>query len=1029
MSDNGDQDSDRQSTDSDYDDDWEAASIFNPPRTSIKQKSSGQTTTMMATPLKTTETKLVKGHFHPNSDGTVKQGRSVSSPESSLKFSMEKGSKMKRKKLKLDHTGEMIKYNYLMESERSDYIPNNCVEKRDSIATVEEQDALSIKFSLSHLDDDYIAEGKGDASITEYLISSSPEGPLEDAKSFPRSDSFQDSIGLFPSPFQMSGDENFDFPEVGINDVVNNDVRLPKLSTPPATPQRKSAATDEDALAASLQASTQHLNENYDFEGTKLDQPPPINRIVKATKESPSSVWMPWSKSVSTPPRPPADDNFEQDMHISPYKIYFDQKSGPNQHRSPGRTIYNVPSKSPSRIGQQHDNTPSDRGNLKTSPSLNELNRKRHKSNADHQDSLTMPIAPTSQRSTDKTPKAYTTGDTKGEPRSEIEFAAKYEKTPRRKTITSDLIVTPFPSELPPAVSNESTSPLMMHRARANNMRSPPGLNPSYSTPSHYSASGSSNGSSTYAKSSHSHDPNWPDSLHMAPLPPFVPRQIGGEPPPLWTRHGQATPRSDTFGHPPSMHLGPSWNHSGRRHSYYKSCYHPHMPPPQQYGRNYSLHTPQVHSPLPHHENNKFLPEVVTSGNSNLSESIHWRQKYHQLSLFKNQFGHCNVPYGYGAGTSWERLHSWVVEQRYQYERMTRGETSTTTSARASMLSSLGFSWDCSPEREHSNASNEGHSSGHSNTNNKSNSSWGKWISLLQEYKTEFGNVDVPLKYERNPSLGTFVNRQRTEYRKMQAGKPTSMTAVRVRDLNRLGFTWAVRESHTSWEDRFQELKQFKMQNGHCNVPKIYPQNPSLGYWVNEQRFQYRRLLKKKPSYMTDDKIRVLNSLDFKWSLRESNGSWETWMKELKHYKAEHGNVDVPLKYAPNQALGAFVNRQRTEYRKMQQGLQSRLTEERIQDLDNLGFKWAIRVSRTPWERRLKELKEFKAEYGHCNVPSTYPKNQPLAYWVFKQRGQYRIFIKGGSSKDTNQSSHMTPDRIRALDEIGFEWNPPRRTK
>mmetsp|Transcript_7999 Transcript_7999/g.14649 ORF Transcript_7999/g.14649 Transcript_7999/m.14649 type:complete len:96 (-) Transcript_7999:138-425(-) len=74
-----------------------------------------------------------------------------------------------------------------------------------------------------------------------------------------------------------------------------------------------------------------------------------------------------------------------------------------------------------------------------------------------------------------------------------------------------------------------------------------------------------------------------------------------------------------------------------------------------------------------------------------------------------------------------------------------------------------------------------------------------------------------------------------------------------------------------------------------------------------------------------------------------------------------------------------------------------------------------------------------KSQFAHfpCApiIASTYPKNQPLAYWVFKQRGQYRIFIKGGSSKDTNQSSHMTPDRIRALDEIGFEWNPPRRTK
>ncbi|KAL7466132.1 hypothetical protein ACHAXS_006424 [Conticribra weissflogii] len=62
-------------------------------------------------------------------------------------------------------------------------------------------------------------------------------------------------------------------------------------------------------------------------------------------------------------------------------------------------------------------------------------------------------------------------------------------------------------------------------------------------------------------------------------------------------------------------------------------------------------------------------------------------------------------------------------------------------------------------------------------------------------------------------------------------------------------------------------------------------------------------------------------------------------------------------------------------------------------------------------------------------LTSTYPKNQPLAYWVFKQRGQYRIYMKGELSNDIKQSSHMTPDRIRALDEIGFEWNPPRRTK
>ena len=276
-----------------------------------------------------------------------------------------------------------------------------------------------------------------------------------------------------------------------------------------------------------------------------------------------------------------------------------------------------------------------------------------------------------------------------------------------------------------------------------------------------------------------------------------------------------------------------------------------------------------------------------------------------------------------------------------------------------------------------------------------------------------------------------FVNRQGSEYRKYQAGKSTSMTPERIKDLNELGFTWTARDAQTSWDNRYAELKEFHNVNGHANVPKIYTKNPSLGYWVNEQRFQYRRMSKKKSTYMTAEKIRLLNKINFKWSLRESNGSWDNWIKELRDYKSHHGDVDVPLKYKHNPALGAFVNRQRTEWRKLQKGVQTSLSPERIASLDELDFKWTIRVSRTPWETRLNELKKFKEIHGHCNVPSTYPKNQPLAYWVFKQRGQYRIFQKKDYvvPGEKKQICHMTLQRIRALDELGFEWSPPRRLK
>ena len=138
---------------------------------------------------------------------------------------------------------------------------------------------------------------------------------------------------------------------------------------------------------------------------------------------------------------------------------------------------------------------------------------------------------------------------------------------------------------------------------------------------------------------------------------------------------------------------------------------------------------------------------------------------------------------------------------------------------------------------------------------------------------------------------------------------------------------------------------------------------------------------------MTQTKINHLNSIGFIWTLRESKRPWAEWLDELQRYIAEHGNVDVPLKYEKNIPLGAFVNNQRSEYRKLKKGYgNSSMTTEKISDLESLGFQWSVRESRTPWETRLSELKEYRKEFGNCDVPNNWPENQPLSYWVSKQR-------------------------------------------
>ena len=257
-----------------------------------------------------------------------------------------------------------------------------------------------------------------------------------------------------------------------------------------------------------------------------------------------------------------------------------------------------------------------------------------------------------------------------------------------------------------------------------------------------------------------------PSTWSQAPLPPFVSHQGESAHPELLPRPPQPTRYSSFRG----WHPTPT----------------PQFVPPLHNGRNQAPHS--------------FHPDRAQS--SIIDNDFAWNRSQALLTMFQSRFGHCNVPEGYGVGTEYEGLDSWCQDQKVEYEKMCRGEPTSMTPTRQNILMKLGFA-------------GVGESIRKKRTSSKSaKASWKKWMEKLTEYYNEHGNVDVPLKYKPCPSLGTFVNRQRSELRKMEAGKATSLTQERIEDLNKLGFTWALRESHVSWEDRYKELKEFKDTNG-----------------------------------------------------------------------------------------------------------------------------------------------------------------------------------------------------------------------
>ena len=125
-----------------------------------------------------------------------------------------------------------------------------------------------------------------------------------------------------------------------------------------------------------------------------------------------------------------------------------------------------------------------------------------------------------------------------------------------------------------------------------------------------------------------------------------------------------------------------------------------------------------------------------------------------------------------------------------------------------------------------------------------------KWSNRFKElvgYKAQHGNCLVPKRYEDNPPLGSWVSKQRVLYTRNQAGKTTTLTEERIKQLDSLGFTWVIERAHQEqWSDRFQQLEDYKVKHGNCLVPVNNEDNPQLGLWVSRQRKLYNVKLGRK---------------------------------------------------------------------------------------------------------------------------------------------------------------------------------------
>eukprot|EP00977_Amphora_coffeiformis_P013008 scaffold3337_cov169-Amphora_coffeaeformis.AAC.18 len=235
------------------------------------------------------------------------------------------------------------------------------------------------------------------------------------------------------------------------------------------------------------------------------------------------------------------------------------------------------------------------------------------------------------------------------------------------------------------------------------------------------------------------------------------------------------------------------------------------------------------------------------------AEQRYFNDRLYELLDFRADNNHCRVPRsGYGD------LGKWVKSLRTQYRKQQLPEK------RVKILNSLGFDWDTR----------------HYERTPDSEAKWNERFAMLVEYKRIHGNTMVP---QNSGELGRWVKMQReqkktTDRRKTGDQEPSNkrprpcMPPERIAKLDSIGFCW---ESGTrrGWEERFEELLQYRAQHGDCNVPQLWSENRALGRWVMKQRCHYNLKKQGKKSQLTDEKQARLEGIGFAWVAPGYNAS------------------------------------------------------------------------------------------------------------------------------------------------------------
>lgn len=200
-----------------------------------------------------------------------------------------------------------------------------------------------------------------------------------------------------------------------------------------------------------------------------------------------------------------------------------------------------------------------------------------------------------------------------------------------------------------------------------------------------------------------------------------------------------------------------------------------------------------------------------------------------------------------------------------------------------------------------------------------------------------------------------------------------------------------------SWFTNFALLQEIFAATGNANIEKqlTYKDN-NLGYWCSTQRANFKNKI------LSANKIRLLESIGFKWSILDStwDAHYNVLLSQWKSTGSSHVRSDSII---DGLNIREWVLGQRKLYK------EKKLSLDRVEKLNAIKFSYDFKGD--VWMSYFSKLKEYNERVGNIKLSVDFIVDElKLGSWLNEQRKRYKKGL-------------LSEDRINLLESLNMTWD------